>query len=304
MFSVDSFRGLNNVVDPLRLDLDWLVQADNVDITDTGALRRRAGYTLAQAGAFTGAYNTIALDRLYLVDAGVLKVMATTPVALKTLASTAPMYWCEVNGRVFFNNGVDSGILEPDNTLTPWRESTLRDTEFLGADGLALSALLYPLPLGTDVIQAWGGSIYAAQFLHNPTQTIIWRSQPLGYHLFRLDTDFIMVSGRVLMMAPHDDGLLIGTDDAIYSYDGTKLEVLAEYGVVPGWCWALDDEDSSIFIWTQRGMCRALPFENLTSGHVSVAPGVQAGAAVIARGGQKQFVVALHAGGTAFNQRN
>lgn len=304
MNSVESFRGLNTVADPLRLDLDWLVQADNVDITDTGALRRRDGYTQALAGAFTGAYATIAQDRMFLVESGVLKAMAATPFALQTLTSTSPMYWCEIDGRVFFNNGTDSGIIEPDNTVTPWRSSTLRDTEFLDADGQPLSALLDPLPLGTDVIQAWRGRIYAAQYQRNPAQSVIWFSQPLGYHLFRLDTDFIAVGGRVLAMAPHESALIICTDAQVLAFDGTKLEVLADYGVVPGMCWAIDYDDGSVLIWTVRGLCRALPFKNLTEGHASVAPGVQAGAAVINTGGQKRFVVALHAGGTAFNRRS
>ena len=82
---------------------------------------------------------------------------------------------------------------------------------------------------------------------------------------------------------------------------------LTTYGVVPGWCWARDDdengESTGVYIWTQRGLCKAMPFVNLTSGHVSVAPGIQAGAAVIAQGGQRRFVACLHAGGEAFNAR-
>jgi len=46
-----------------------------------------------------------------------------------------------------------------------------------------------------------------------------------------------------------------------------------------------------------------MPFTNLTQGHLSVAPGVQAGASVIERDGQRRFVVSLHRGGTAFNAR-
>ena len=300
--TVRSFKGLNTVSDPMRLGLDWLVQADNVDITDTGAMDRRGGYTLHAEGSITDIYGTIDHQRTYYVDGTTLKDFAGA--ALKTGLSLLPMYWAEVNNQVFFNNGIDSGVIEPDNTVLPWRDSTLRDLTFLAADGTALDPLLYALPLGADVIQHWGGRMYAAEYMHAQSQSVIWASMPLGYHLFRLDTDFITVRGRVLMLAPHAEALLIGTDDAIYAYDGKSIKTLADYGVVPGWSWAMDDETKNVHIWTQRGACQALPYVNLTSGHLSVAPGVQAGAAVIALDGQKRFVVALHAGGTAFNQRN
>ena len=299
--NVSSFRGLNNVADPMGLGLDWLVQGDNVDVTDTGKLQRRLGYSVAVSGSISSAYGTIDLQRMYYVDGSSLKDAAGA--VLRTGLSSATMYWAEVNNQVYFNNGIDSGIIEPDNTVRPWRASALRDLSFLDAGGAALDPLLYPLPLGTDVIQHWGGRMYAAEYMHAQSQTVVWCSMPLGYHLFRLDTDFVVVRGRVLMLAPHEKALIIGTDDAIYAYDGKSLATLANYGVVPGHPWALDTDDS-VLIWTLRGVCRALPFVDLTSNHLSVAPGVQAGAAVVALDGQRRFVVALQAGGTAFNQRN
>lgn len=299
--SISSFRGLNSVSDPLRLGLGWLTLANNINVTDTGAIAQREGYSRSLAGSFTGAYSTLDAQRLYLIDGGVLKAKAgSVAITLMSLTSTAPMYWCEVNDRVFFNNGTDSGIIEPDNAISPWRESTLADLEFLGADGTPLSALLDPLPLGTDVIQAWKGRIYAAQYMAAENQTVIWYSQPLGFHLFRLDTDFIVVPGRVLMLAPHDDALLIGTDQIVYAY-GERLDELAPYGVVPGQHWSEDSKQ--VFFWTTRGLCSALPFRNHTEQQVSVAPGVHAGGSVLKTDGQRRYVVAIQQGGAAYNSR-
>ena len=164
-----------------------------------------------------------------------------------------------------------------------------------------------PIPDGATVIQVWRGRLYAAQYIPSSDMTAIWRSQPLGFHLFDLASDFLAIPGEVHMLAPTETALLIGTDVGIHAFNGENLQQLATYGVVPGWCWARDDDERGeqlgVYIWTQRGMCKAMPFVNLTSGHVSVAPGVQAGAAVIAQGGQKRFVAVLHQGGTAFNQR-
>ena len=168
----------------------------------------------------------------------------------------------------------------------------------------------YPIPEGCDVIQHWQGQIWAALYDQASNTTAIFPSKALGFHLFDMD-EAIAVTGRVLMLAPTDAGLVIGTDQHVWARltDG-QLTKLAHYGVIPGMPWTFDlledgrDSDKTVLFWSQRGMCRALPFANLTAGHLSVAPGVRASAAVLARNGEKHFVACLHAGGSAFNQRN
>lgn len=166
-----------------------------------------------------------------------------------------------------------------------------------------------PIPAGCDVIQHWQGRIWAALYDPSSDTTAIFPSKPLGFHLFDLD-EAVAVTGCVLMLAPTDAGLVIGTNKHIWARltDG-QLTRIAHYGVVPGSPWAFDlledgrDSDKTVLIWSQRGLCRALPFANLTAGHLSVAPGVEASAAVIARSGEKHFIANLHAGGSAFNSR-
>ena len=379
---ISSFLGLNSVTDPLRVGLGWLAQADNINITDTGGMTQRDGYSLVAAGSYTGVYTTLDFSRMYVVVGSVIKDYAGN--TLKDLTSTDPMYWAEVNTQVFFTNGTDSGIILPDNSVLPWgwqtpavpgvaavtgslpagqyqvrctftlpdgretgasyvTELTLTEGQALQVTGLqtlsghttniyiapanstvfqlafsttSLSAFtwnaspddlgveltnhqLSPLPASTDVIQEWGGRIYAAQYLASTDQTIVWFSQPLGFHLFNLGQDFFMVPGRVLMLAPHSDALIVGTDAATYAYTGEKLEQLAPYGVVPGQHWSEDDE--RILFWTTRGLCAALPFKNLTEKQVSVAPGVHAGGCVMHSGGQRRYLAVLQQGGSPFN---
>lgn len=351
MKSIKSFKGLHNVSDKLRLGLGWLDRADNVDITDTGAITKRDGYRRVLPGAVTGAFSTVDFSRMYVVDGGALKAMAgpSTAVTLQAELSTAPMRWTEINDQVFFNNGTDAGIINPDNEVLPWRwpappdgdDSTyytyrLADGRMTGTDsdlvgpapaGAALvkfsrelqteagedasavftnvqhgdlqTAALSALPLGVDVIQAWKGRIYAAQYFPEADQSALWFSQPLGFHLFDLAKDVLLVPGRILMLAPTDDALLIGTDARICAYDATRLDVLAPYGVVPGQHWSQDDGQT--FFWSTRGLCAAMPFKNMTDRHVSAAPGVRAGGAVVQRGGQRRYVVTVQQGGQPFN---
>lgn len=383
---IDRFKGLNNVSDPLRVGLGWLMQADNIDITDTGALKKRSGYSLVQAGAFTDAYATLDEQRMYVMDGGQLKAM-TSPASSITLQSgnsSTPMHWTEINEQVFFSNGTDAGIIQPDNAVLPWRWAepdapalaavdgdlpaglyrvlctyTLADGRETGggdpveitltvgqaiqisrisqlagcvtnvyiapADSTVFSYfrttlqtalvwnyspdnlgrdftgdMLEPLPFGVNVIQAWRGRIYAAQYFQSDDQTAIWFSQPLGFHLFDLSQDFFIVPGRVTMLAPTDTALIVGTNKAIHAYSPEGIQLLAPYGVVPGQHWS-KDESGRILFWTARGLCAALPFLNLTAKNVSVAPGVSAGGSIVQIDGQKRFVVAIQQGGAAFN---
>lgn len=387
--TISRFKGLNNTSDPLRVGLGWLARADNVDVTDTGGLSKRAGYTRTLAGTLTGAFSTFDYARMYFVDGGALKAMAPTPITLKTGLNAAPMYFTEINDDVYYNNGIDTGVIAPDNQVTAWaweiptvptvaavtgsltpglyqvrctytlpdgrrtgasdsaeitlvagqalqisaipqrtgydtrvwiapanstvyQDAGVRTSAFvwnsspdnLGRDGVDL--FTNPIPLGCEVIQAWRGRIFAAQYFPQLDQSAVWSSRPLGFHLFDFDEDVFLVPGHVLMLAPHDDALIVGTDKAIHAYDGERIKTLAPYGVTPGWHWSRDDADESgqrVLFWTTHGVCAALPFKNLTEQSVSVAPGVSAGGAVVRHGGQRRYVAAIKQGGSAFNQR-
>jgi len=385
---LDRFYGLDNTSDPLTLNLGYLATADNIDITDAGKITRRAGFDLDTAGQITGAYGTIDLQRMFYVLAGELVAMDGAVVIASGLSSDL-MHWAEINDRVFFANGTDYGIIEPDNTVSPWSWTApsapallavsgdlppgqyrvactfvLPDGRETGAgmeseiellDGQALqisditqepglrtrvylapansevfqlmsddapealywnsspdwlgieleTADLDQVPVGSTVIQAWRAQIYAAQYLPETGNTAIWRSRAFGFHLFDLHSAYLAVNGRVLMMAPTDAGLLIATDKAVHIYDGETLATLAKYGVVPGCAWSTDQSapGKPVYFWTVRGMCRFPEFANLTP-HVSVAPGVHAGAAVVQADGQSRFMVSLHQGGTPFNKHS
>lgn len=278
--------------------MGWLVSATNVNITDTGALAKRDGYALTTAGNFSSMYSTEDFSRLYLVEDSNIKTFDGTVIA--TLASTAAMHWAEVNDQVYFNNGTDSGVIQPDNEVLPWRDAEVSyGAGFKNDEGEDIDVLFETLPLGATVIQFWKGRMYAAQYFAGENQTVIWFSEPMGFHLFNLDSGFFMVPGEVTMLAPTDSALIVGTDAEIYAYNVESLTVLADYGVIPGQHWSADG--NRILFWSARGLCAALPLTNLTEKNVSVAPGVRAGGCVIRDGGQKRFLVCLQRGKEAFN---
>lgn len=385
---VSGFRGLNNVSDPLRMGLSWLQQADNCNVLDSGALQVRDGYSRTMAGSsISSAYATRDFARMYLVDGTSLKVMAGEAAAV-TLASVtaagAPVMWAEVNGQVFYTNGIESGIIRPDNTVIPWGWTvpaapttqavtgqldpglyracctfTLPDGRETGAGeaseieltqgqsllvsgipqvsgwrtnvylspansdvfGLARAvasssltwaqspdalgveldtAFLSPLPLGCGPIAYWRGSMWAARHFPAQDHSALWSSKPLAFHLFDLVDGLVLVPGEVLMLGETVQGLVVGTERAIWLLGPDGLAQLADYGVVPGAHWAPDDGGTILF-WSKRGLCRALPFANLTETYLSVAPGARAGGAIVRTDGQKRFLATIQQGGSAFN---
>jgi len=170
--------------------------------------------------------------------------------------------------------------------------------------GEALQTMhLGDVPTGATVIASYRARMYAAMYLPAENASVIWFSKPLQHHLFDLHEDFLMVPGQVHMLADAGEALLIGTSIGIHAYNEESLAELATYGVVPGWPWATDPGTKKVLIWTQRGICDALPFSNLTSNTVSVPPGAQASLCVVERDGQKKLMANLIDGGVAFNQR-
>lgn len=161
---------------------------------------------------------------------------------------------------------------------------------------------LDPPPAGTSYIAAYQGRLYAAQYMPDSDSTVIWYSEPMGYHLFNLNDSFFMVPGQVVQMAANDDTLMLSTSERVFLYNQDGLEQVAEYGAIPGQH-ADIGPDKRLYFWTKRGLCRTSPFENLTESDVSVAPGVRAAGGVVQQHGYTKYVVALQSGGSPFNKR-
>jgi hypothetical protein len=145
---------------------------------------------------------------------------------------------------------------------------------------------LRPIPENARQIAFWQGRLFAAEYFAGDDISLVWISEPLGFHLFR---DFFAVPGEVRLLAPASQGLIVGTDTNIHIYDG-NLAALADYGAVKG---DYADDNNRVLFWTEKGLCAGLPFENLTEQQLRVAPGFEASVAVIEKYGDKKAVVSL-----------
>lgn len=110
-----AFAGVRNDVAPERLAPSDLALGDNVDLDQSGRLSRRAGYTQRVAGATHSLWADPAQEICLYVAGGALRQLAPdlTSAARLTLADgAARMSYVRVNERVYFSNGVETGILE------------------------------------------------------------------------------------------------------------------------------------------------------------------------------------------------
>lgn len=204
-------------------------------------------------------------------------------------ASITKVYMAPANSSVFQSLGTTL------NTSMVWDGSP----NDLGED--LRFADCFPLPSGSTSIQMWVGRMYASQYLPTADVSVIWTSEPLAIHLFKLGSEYMMVPGRIEMLAAHKEALLIGTDRAVHAWNGEVMAEVADFGVPPGMPFVHDMESGDVFIWTHRGVCAAMPWRNLTKDFVSFPPGKSANLSLVHAGGEKKLVASLVDGGTAFN---
>lgn len=149
----------------------------------------------------------------------------------------------------------------------------------------------------------YNGRMYCSEYVQERGMSVVWISMPLQYHLFNKSSDFFTVIGEVVLMLPTEKGLVIGTDNQIYSWDGTTLTELEQYGVVPGSCGDVMP-DGTAYFWTLRGVAKALPYELVTEHTFSGDPGVFNHARLFHEHGFVKLLASTIAGNPVFNQRN
>ena len=116
--TLKGFAGLRNDVSSDRFEAGDLEAAVNVDIDDSGKLSRRDGYLSKLAGNIHSLWSNGTL--CLFVSNGEMKRLNDdyTATVLRTGLSNERMAYVEVNGRVYFSNGVDTGIVDNGNVRT------------------------------------------------------------------------------------------------------------------------------------------------------------------------------------------
>lgn len=116
VFTFTGFGGLRNIVSQESFDPGDLVTALNVDVTDAKRIRRRRGFSAAK---ISGSYHSLWSDSdgaICLVVSGSSLYLMSAAYVFTAIRSdlTAGRYmnYVSVGDRVFYSNGVDSGVVQ------------------------------------------------------------------------------------------------------------------------------------------------------------------------------------------------
>lgn len=106
-----TFAGIKNTLPPERLEPADLIAADNIDLDESGRAARRAGQTLLVTGDAHSIWSENGLC-LFVKD-GVLKQLYAdySTGALVAGLNDAPVSYLNVNDRVYWSNGTQTGVV-------------------------------------------------------------------------------------------------------------------------------------------------------------------------------------------------
>ena len=183
-------------------------------------------------------------------------------------------YITEVGGEVFYD-------IESGKQIAP---------ELINAN---------PFPARANKIAYYDSRLYVTEKFES--HTVVWFSKPYQYHLYGVDNGHFVIPGQVLGMKGISQGLIIGTDQAVYLYTQDAITELAKYGVIPGRP-ILKLPNDIVYIHTERGVCSALPFQELTQDTVSLYMGTQVSTAMMYNNGIRKYIALHDAGTEAFNK--
>lgn len=132
------FLGVNNRKHDFALHVDktgdFLSYAVNVDIDNSGHIRRRKAAEIVQS--VSGAHS---INRNYLVRSSVLYRVTLPTYAetlVKVLSSNSRMSYAEFNGDLYYSNGVDSGRISSNGDWHPWALPTPSEPTVATISGL------------------------------------------------------------------------------------------------------------------------------------------------------------------------
>jgi len=155
-------------------------------------------------------------------------------------------------------------------------------------------------PPDAEIIAFHNSSLYVSRLLPGGMTQLLF-SHPFLPHLFDWAKQYVIVPGHIRAMMSTPQGLLIGTDAAIYAYTDA-LVPLATYGVPPGrpFC---KNKNGIVYMHTNRGVCTAFPFTNLTEQKTRYPSSSACSTAIVEQDGATNFLTLTDGAGVTFNQR-
>lgn len=281
------FKGLNNRIDPIRLGLEWQLQANNCLCDDAGFLTRRPGITTNIGSGYKDIYGTRD-GRLLAIDASDKLVQIDevgAEIVLQSGVTGAPFQWTEL-GYVVFLLGMNNSkwAVYPDRVIKWGSLCPSVTVSYPIGDPIS-----YPPPDG-NLIGTYRSQLVIAAWEPEFDRSVLYFSRPDYPHEFRLERDYQLFAGKITLLANTANAFVIATDRAIYlDYYDRPIVRVAEYGVALGGL--LFDEYDMVWFWSERGLCKAAPFENITDKQLAITERQVVTGAVLTWQGSRYAIV-------------
>ena len=325
---IGKFKGLKNTIDLEQMSPADLWRAVNVDIDDSGKIRRRRGYTQVTSSPthslFVGNDFTV-----YGVVNDVLSVINSDYSTEALLAGIGDQYWSgglgldyvQVDTNIYFSGTSVAGIVDTTtNTVSPWGPANdfwLSPVVNPTATLPAIRGRLMGSPPRASYLTAYNGRIYAAE------GKTLWATEYGLPNLVDKTRNFFQFEGTITLVGTVGDGVWVGTDEGLYFLAGPSFPLkrvrVMDSPVLPRSMVYVPSElanppqvgteadtplEVSIMFQTSRGVCVAMDGGkalNLTEANFFF-PQAQRSAAMFRRqDGMNHYVAVNDSGGTPVN---
>lgn len=267
LFTTDALQVINDTVINLR------AVAPPTPIVSVVAGTKPAGRYSVLATATNSSGLESGASRVVTVELQAPGDILVTPIET---GDQINIYMTECNGSVFFN------------MQTGFRMLSIHNSD--------------PFPYNCDVIEYHESKLFVArqENIHSDAYSVVWTSAPLRFHLFGYDDAYFVVPGKITAMKSTPQGLVIGTDKEIYVYNDNSIALAAPYGVVPGRS-MVKLPNGQVLIHSVCGVCKAVPFEEITHAKVSLPMGSVCSTALMDSNGISRYIAMHDGAGEAFN---
>lgn len=214
-FAFRAFRGLDTVSDPESVAYDRrsgacaLAVATDVEILDGGRrLARRPGRVKAAGGHWRDGWNAPDGTAYAVVDNVLCEVRpgpATRDLAI--LATTGPVRFAALADLVFWDNGVEAGLIQ-DGQAVAWGGKLFPVASEAGRHAS-------PAP-GGGVLAGFAGRVWWAA-----GRDLRYTAGAGRWHFYKTGAGSIPMPADIAMLRPVDNGLYVGTALGVYFLAGT-----------------------------------------------------------------------------------
>jgi len=195
--------GLNTKIDPARLyskeGIKDLAVAADVDVTDTGRISRRKGYT--ERASIES--HSLFCDKgkcLFVSGTSLYELLPDySYTVLAAVTANKRVSYTEINERIYWCNGTEKGYITDKNNswvkgnyIGPTSKRTLSDP-----------------PTGT-IVEYYKNRMYVAQ------ENVLWYSEPGAFGAFDLARGFFQWATEIRMVRAVDNGIFVSTEKNTY----------------------------------------------------------------------------------------